>query len=113
MTSLYQFIEGGQGVPLVQNGFLGQPAPRSAKPILIDILNEIGDPIARNLTTLVTSPTAIGQPTFIIPTEFMAPQIVGQTVGYLLQWMMKNWTDGGFTALAVEGNLISILSDSD
>ena len=115
MTSLYQLIEGDEGVSLVKNGFLGQPSPRSAKPILVDILNGIGDPVAANLTTVInslTSPREIGQPTLIIPTETLAPQIVGQTVGYLLQWAMKNYTDGAFTALAVDGNLISILDQS-
>ena len=111
MTTVYQFIGGDEGVGLLKNGFLAQGAPRSVKPILINMLNEIGDPIAGNLTTQITSPNAIGQPTFIIPTETLAPQVVGQTVGYLLQWMMKDWLGGGFTALAVMGNLISIVED--
>ena len=111
MTSVYQYIGGDDGASVVKNEFLGQEGPRSAKPILIDILNSLGDPIATNLTTLVTSPGAIGQPTFIIPTETVSPQIVGQTVGYLLQWVMKDWASGGFTTLAAGGNLIEILSN--
>lgn len=111
MTTLYQFLEGDQGFPLIDAGFLNQTAPRSAKTILIDILNELGDPVATQMTTIIGSPVTIKQGTFVIPTEAQAQQIVGQTVGYLLQWVMTDWIDGGFTALAVEGNLISILAD--
>lgn len=111
MTDLYQYLEGDEGTPTISSEFLGQSAPRSAKPILVDILNEIGDPVATNLTTFITSPATIGQSTFLIPTQALAPQIVGQTVGYLLQWVMKNWASNAFTALATDGNLILILGD--
>lgn len=111
MTTVYQFLEGDEGGPLVDSGFLNQTVPRSAKPILINILNEFGDPIATQLTTIIASSIPIKQQTFIIPTEAQAQQIVGQTVGYLLQWLMTDWIDGGFTSLAAEGNLISILGD--
>ena len=115
MTSLYQYLGEDEGVLLVNNGFLNQTAPRSVKPILLDILNEIEDPIAGNLTTIMnsTTPKIIGQPTWVIPSEALAPEVVGQTVGYLLQWMMKDWTGGGFTALATEGNLIALVDQSD
>lgn len=112
MTTLYQFLgDPDEGLLLVQNGFFNQTAPRSAKTILINILSELGDPIAIQLTTLIGSPVTIGQKTFVIPTEAQAQSIVGQTVGYLLQWIMTNWLGGGFTALAVEGNLISLIED--
>lgn len=111
MTTLYQFLEDEEGLSLVQAAFLNQTAPRSAKTVLINILNELGDPVASQLTTLIGSPVTIGQKTFLIPTEAQAQAIVGQTVGYLLQWMMTDWVDGGFTALAVEGNLISLIED--
>ncbi|CAD6593028.1 MAG: hypothetical protein ASARMPREDX12_006664 [Alectoria sarmentosa] len=111
MTTLYQFLEGDQGFPLIDADFLNQTAPRSAKTILIDILNELGDPVATQMTTIIGSPVPIKQGTFVIPTEAQAQQIVGQTVGYLLQWIMTDWIDGGFSALAVEGNLISIIAD--
>lgn len=109
MTTLYQFLEGDEGAPLIDSGFLNQTAPRSAKTILVDILNEIGDPVATQITTIIGSPVPIKQGSFIIPTQAQAQHIVGQTVGYLLQWMMTDWVDGGFSALAIEGNLISIL----
>lgn len=111
MTTLYQFLEGDQGLSLINTGFLNQTAPRSAKTILVNILDEIGDPVATQLTTIIGSPVPIKQGSFIIPTQAQAQQIVGQTVGNLLQWLMTDWSDGGFTALAIEGNLISILGD--
>lgn len=111
MTTLYQFLGDDEGLSLVQSGFLNQTSPRSAKTILINILSELGDPIATQLTTLVGSPVTIGQKSFVIPTEAQAQAIVGQTVGYLLQWIMTDWLGGGFTALAVEGNLISLIED--
>ena len=111
MTSLYQFLEGDEGSPLIDNGFLNQTAPRSAKTILNNILNDLGDPVATQLTTIIPSPVTLKQGSFIIPTQAQAQQIVGQTVGYLLQWMMTDWVDGGFAALGVDGNLISILGD--
>lgn len=111
MTTLYQFLEGDQGLSLINTGFLNQTAPRSAKTILVNILDEIGDPVATQLTTIIGSPVPIKQGSFIIPTQAQAQQIVGQTVGNLLQWLMTDWLDGGFTALAIEGNLISILGD--
>lgn len=111
MTTLYQFLEGDQGLSLINTGFLNQTAPRSAKTILVNILDEIGDPVATQLTTIIGSPVPIKQGSFIIPTQAQAQQIVGQTVGNLLQWLMTDWLEGGFTALAIEGNLISILGD--
>lgn len=112
MTTLYQFIESEPGASYVKNGFLAQGAPRSTKPIIVDLLNYFGDTIAVGLTKLITTPGAIGQPNFVIPTTFVAPQVVGQTVGYLLQHIMKDWRSGNFTSLAVDGNLIAILADS-
>lgn len=112
MTTLYQFIEVEPGVSYAKNEFLAQGAPRSAKPIIVDLLNYFGDTIALDLAKLITTPGAIGQPTFVIPTEFVAPQVVGQTVGYLLQHIMKDWRSGNFTALGTDGNLIAILADS-
>ena len=109
MTTLYQFLEGDEGYPLIDAGFLNQTVPRSAKTILINILNEIGDPVATQITTIIGSPVPIGQGTFIVPTETQAQRIVGETVGFLLQWIMTDWVDGGFSTLAIEGNLISIL----
>lgn len=111
MTTLYQYLEGDEGLGLIDSGFLNQTSPRSAKTILIDILNDIGDPVASQITMIIGSPVPIKQGSFIIPTEAQAQQIVGQTVGYLLQWIMTDWIDGGFTTLAIEGNLISILGD--
>lgn len=111
MTTLYQFLEGDEGGPLIDADFLNQTAPRSAKTTLINILNEIGDPVAIEITTIIGSPVPIKQGTFIIPTEAQAQQIVGETVGFLLQSIMTDWVDGGFSTLAVEGNLISILDD--
>ena len=111
MTTLYQFLGDDEGIQLVQAAFLNQTAPRSAKTILVNILNELEDPVATQLTTQIKSPVPIGQKSFLIPTETQAPAIVGQTVGYLLQWMMTDWVDGGFTALAVQGNLISLVED--
>ena len=111
MTTLYQFLGDDEGLSLVQTGFFNQTSPRSAKTILINILNELGDPIAIQLTTLIGSPVTIGQQSFVIPTEAQAQPIVEQTVGYLLQWIMTNWLGGGFTALAIEGNLISLIED--
>ena len=114
MTSLYQALETDKGSLIVKNGFLNQTTgPRIVMPILIDILNVITDPIAGNLTMLLQpkTPQIIGQGSWIIPTEDQAPLIVGQTIGYLLQWMMKEWRGGGFTALNAEGNLIEILVD--
>ena len=94
------------------NGFLAQRGtPRSVKPILIDILNLIGDPVAGNLTTLITKPNVLGLPDFVVPTEQVAPQFVGTTVGALLHWVMTDWAGGGFSTLAVEGNLITIIED--
>lgn len=111
MTTLYQFLEGDEGSALVSSGFLNQTAPRSAKTILINILNDIGDPVATQITTIIGSPVTIKQGTFVIPTQAQAQQIVSETVGFLLQWLMTDWVDGGFSALATEGNLISILAD--
>ena len=111
MTSLYQFIGGDEATEIIKDGFLNQTAPQSLKPILIDLLTEIGDPLAGNLSMQVTTANMIGQPTFIIPTEAKATQYVGQTVGYLLQWMMKDWLSSGFSSVAVEGNLIAIVED--
>ena len=111
MTTLYQFLGEDEGLPLVQNAFLNQTSPRSAKTILTSILSELGDPIAIQLITLIGSPVTIGQNSFVVPTEAQAQSIVGQTVGYLLQWIMTDWLGGGFTALAVEGNLISLIED--
>lgn len=112
MTTLYQFIEGDPGASAVKNEFLTQGAPRSAKPIIVYLLNYFGDSVAIELIKLITTPAAIGQPSFIIPTETMAPQVVGQTVGYLLQHIMTDWRSGNFTALGVDGNLIAILAES-
>ena len=116
MTEVFQFIgDDDAGRPLVQNGFFTQPAPRSCKPILLTILNGFGDPVGGNLTALVNSlksTMAIKMPSFIIPTEAQAQPIVGQMVGYLLQWAMTNWTSGAFTSLAMGGNMISFLEDS-
>ena len=113
MTSLYQFIGVDPGAAAVQNEYLMQKGqPRSVKPILIDILNLLEEAIATNLTKLITNPTAIGQPTFQIPTEAMAPQLVGQTIGYLLQHTMTDWASGNFTALTGDGNLIEVLANS-
>ena len=113
MTSLYQALETDKGSLIVKNGFSNQTVPRTAMPILEDILNVITDPIAGNLTMLLQpkTPQIIGQGSWIIPTEDQASQIVGETIGYLLQWMMKEWRGGGFTALNAEGNLIDILVD--
>lgn len=111
MTTLYQFLGSDEGLSLVETNFLNQTVPRSAKPILINILNDIGDPIATQLTTLIGSPITIGQSSFLIPTEAQAQAMVGQTVGYLLQWIMTDWRDGGFTALAIDGNLISLVEE--
>lgn len=111
MTTLYQFFEGDEGSSLVVAGFLNQTAPRSAKPILINLLNELGDPVATQLSTIIASSVPLGRGSSIIATEAQAQQIVGQTVGVLLQWLMTDWIDGGFTTLAIQGNLISILED--
>ena len=111
MTELYQLLTDQSSFTTISDGFLGQSAPRSAKPILIDSLNEIGDPVATVLATLITSPGKIGQSSFIIPTQAQAQPIIGQTVGYLLQWMMTQWADGGFAALANNGSLIATLGD--
>lgn len=113
MTSLYQALSEEQGLAIVKDGFFNQTVPRIVLPILKDILDVITDPIAGNLTALLTpkTPQVIGQGSWIIPTEQLAPQIVGQTVGYLLQWMMKDWTAGGFLALNKGGNLIDLLVD--
>ena len=113
MTSLYQALEEDQGIEIAQNGFLNQTVPRIVLPILKDILSVITDSIAGNLSLLIqpTTPKIIGQGSWIIPTEAQAPQITGQTIGYLLQWMMKSWTGGGFTALNTGGNLIDLLVD--
>ena len=113
MTSLYQVLEQDQGIGIAHNGFLNQTVPRIVLPILKDILDVITDPIAGNLSMLLqpTTPKTIGQGSWIIETEAQAPQIVGQTIGYLLQWMMKAWSGGGFTALNAGGNLIDLLVD--
>lgn len=113
MTSLYQVLEEEQGLEVVKNGFFNQTVPRIVMPILQDILDVITDPIAANLSKLIrpNTPQIIGQGSWIIPTEAQAPQIVGQTIGYLLQWMMKAWSGGGFTALNAGGNLIDLLVD--
>ena len=114
MTSLYQFIGEDEGTYIVNNGFLNQTGPRSLKPILIDLLTDFGpgDPLAGNLSTQITTPSIIGQPTFLIPTEAQATQLVGQTVGYLLQWMMKEWSNSsGFSSVAVGGNLIAVVEE--
>ena len=114
MTSLYQFLEGDEGLDLIEvisPDLHNQTVPGSAKPILIEILNEIGDPVAQNLTVIVGSSVPFKQGSFLIPNQSQAQRIIGQAVGYLLQWLMTDWIDGGFTALAVEGNLISILGD--
>lgn len=111
MTTLYQFLEGEEGLALIDSGFLNQTAPRSAKTILIDILNEIGDPVANQITTIIGSPVPIKQGSFVIPTQAQAQTIVSQTVGYLLQWIMTDWVDAGFSSLAIGGNLILILAD--
>lgn len=110
MTTLYQYLTGDEGVSLVNSEFFAQSAPRSAKTILINILNQLADPIATQLTTIITSPVTIGQGSFVIPTQAQAQRIVGQTVGYLLQWLMTDWVDGGFSALAIQGNLISAVT---
>ena len=114
MTSLYQLFGSERGAAAARSEFLFQEGPPySTRPILKDILDILGDPVALNLSAIVSSPiftpSEIGQPSFLIPTESLAPQIVGQTVGYLLQWMMKEWS-GAFTSLAADGNLIEILS---
>ena len=111
MTELYQYIESDEGREIVYNGFAGQAVPRSAKTILMSILAEIGDPVATNLSTLLTSPGSIGMSSFIIPTATLAPQIVGQTVGYLLQHTMTDWASGAFRTLSAGGNLISLIGD--
>ena len=115
MTTLYQFIEGETGAAIAENEWSAQPGPPyGIRPILIAILNLLADPVALNLSAIVASPqvSEIGYPSvhLSIPTPKLAPQRVGQTVGYLLQWMMKEWS-GGFTSMATDGNLISILSD--
>ena len=96
---------------MVSDNFFGQPAPRSSKAMLVTFLNEFDDPVSTNLATRITSPGAIGQSSFVIPTQAQAQQIVGQTVGYLLQWLMRDWADGGFAALANNGSLIASLGD--
>ena len=113
MTSLYQVLGQEQGISIVADSFFNQTPPRTVMPILKDILDVITDPIAGNLTMLLQpkTPQIIGQGSWIIPTEGQALRIVGQTIGYLLQWMMKEWTGGGFTALNAEGNLIDLLVD--
>lgn len=113
MTSLYQVLETEQGIQLAVNGFLNQTVPRDALPILKDILEAITDPIASNLSTLITpqTPRIIGQKSWDIPVTGQVTSIVGQTIGYLLQWMMTDWTAGGFTTLTTGGNLIDLLVD--
>ena len=115
MTSLYQVLTTEQGIQVVNSGFLNQPTPRTVLPILKDLLKVITDPIAGNLSMLLSpkTPQIIGQRSWIIPTEEQAPQIVGQTIGYLLQWMMKEWAGGGFAALNAGGNLIDLLIADD
>lgn len=109
MTSLYQFVTSEDSNETVNTEFQAQPAPRNTKKILINILNEIGDPLAGNLTIILRSTLDIGQKSYVIPTQAQAQTIIGQTVGYLLQWLMTNWIDGGYTGIAVMGNLIDIL----
>ena len=111
MTELYQLVTGQSGLEAVVNGFLGQTVPRSSKPILMGILNEIGDPVSTVLATLITTHDKIGQSSFGISVPAQAQPIVGQTVGFLLQWMMTQWADGGFAALANNGSLIASLDD--
>ena len=113
MTSLYQVLETEQGIQVAVNGFLNQTVPRDALPILKDILEDIPDPIAGNLSTLITpkTPQIIGQKSWDIAVTGQVTSIVGQTIGYLLQWMMTNWTAGGFATLTTGGNLIDLLVD--
>ena len=111
MTELYQSITDQDSFTTISDAFLGQSAPRSSKTILISVLNEIDDPVATEMTTLITSPGQIGQSSFIIPTQAQAQPITGQTVGFMLQWMMTQWADGGFAALANNGSLIASLGD--
>ncbi len=113
MTTLYQYLTGDEGLSLIDAVYLNQTGPISAKTILVSILNELGDPVATQLTTITESPVPIKQGSLIVPTQDQAQQIVGQTVGILLQWLMTDWIDGGFTTLAVAGNLISLLVDVD
>ena len=111
MTELYQSITDESSFTAVSDAFLGQSAPRSSKTILIGFLNEIDDPVATEMANLITSPGKIGQSSFIIPTQAQAQPITGQTVGFMLQWMMTQWADGGFAALANNGSLIASLGD--
>ena len=111
MTELYQTLTDQSSFAEISDAFLSQSAPRSSKPILMTFLNEIGDPVATELATLITSPSKIGQSSFIIPTQAQAQPIVGQTVGFMLQWMMTQWADGGFAAVANNGSLIASLGD--
>ena len=113
MTTLYQYLEGDEGLSLVDAIFLNQTGPISAKTILINILNDLGDPVATQLKIITESSVPIKQGGLIVPTLDQAQHIVGQTVGILLQWLMTDWIDGGFTALAIEGNLISLVVDVD
>ena len=113
MTSLNDALREDRALSIVRNGFFNQPVPRTVGPILKDLLKVVTDPIAGNLSLLIVpdTPVIIGQRSWAIPTEQVAPGIVGQTIGYLLQWMMKEFTAGGFTALNAEGNIIEILVD--
>ena len=111
MTQLYQSITDSSSFTTISDAFLGQSAPRSSKAILISVLNEIDDPVATEMANLIISPVKIGQSSFIIPTQAQAQAITGQTVGFMLQWMMTQWADGGFAALANNGSLIASLGD--
>ena len=111
MTSLYEALSEDKAISIVKDGFNNQKEPRTVEPILKDLLKIVTDPIASNLSLLIQPNTAqlIGQGSWVIPSVELAVEIVGQTISYLLRWMMKEWTAGGFRALNAEGNLIGLL----
>ena len=111
MTSLSDALREDLALSIVRDSFFNQTVPRTVGPILKDLLQKITDPIAGNLSLLIVpnTPEIIGQRSWAIPTEDLAPGIVRQTIAYLLQWMMKEFTTGAFTALNAEGSLIKLL----
>ena len=111
MTSLYESLSEDKAIKIVKDGFNNQKAPRTVEPILKDLLKVVTDPIASNLSLLIqpNTPQLIRQPSWVIPSVELAVGIVGQTIAYLLRWMMKEWTAGGFRALNAEGNIIDLL----